>query len=146
MTGPGDPSFADMFQVLVLLAIPAAILLALRYVNRRGERTQRRSSRGPGDAEITTAIVCMDFRVPCPPSSSHECTARIPAPYQVADVEWHRALLVQSLSGIAVHDTRRSALRVDAYRTTDHTALDSKPVTIGYHGHMDSTCTGKKRR
>jgi hypothetical protein len=61
-------------------------------------------------------------------------------------VEWHRAPLVQSLSGIAVHDTRRSALRVDAYRTTDHTALDSKPGTIGYHGHMDSTCTGKKRR
>jgi hypothetical protein len=49
MTGPGDPSFADMFQVLVLLAIPAAILLALRYVNRRGERTQRRSSRGRRD-------------------------------------------------------------------------------------------------
>jgi hypothetical protein len=46
MTGPSDPSFVDMFQILVLMAIPAAILLALRYVNRRGMRTQRRNSGG----------------------------------------------------------------------------------------------------
>jgi hypothetical protein len=46
MTGPSDPSLTDMFQVLSLLAIPAAILLALRFVNRRDERTQRRKSRG----------------------------------------------------------------------------------------------------
>lgn len=34
-----DPTLADMFQVLGLMAIPAAILLTVRYFNRRGERT-----------------------------------------------------------------------------------------------------------
>jgi hypothetical protein len=40
MSGHSDPSFGDLFQVLSLLAIPAVILLALRLLNRRGERTQ----------------------------------------------------------------------------------------------------------
>jgi hypothetical protein len=52
MTGTSDPSVTDMFQVLVLLAIPAAILLALRYVNRRDERTQRRRSGGRRDHDV----------------------------------------------------------------------------------------------
>jgi|BarGraIncu00222A_1022003.scaffolds.fasta_scaffold228590_1 hypothetical protein len=60
MTGPVDPSLTDMFQVLLLLATPVAILLALRYLNRRADRTQRRAS---GDAVITTAIARMDFKV-----------------------------------------------------------------------------------
>jgi hypothetical protein len=52
MTGTSDPTLTDMFQVLVLLAIPAVILLALRYVNRREERTERRRSGGRRDHDV----------------------------------------------------------------------------------------------
>lgn len=52
MTGPGDPSLTDMFQVLLLLAIPAAILLALRFVTRRDERTQRRKAKRRRDPDV----------------------------------------------------------------------------------------------
>ena len=52
MTGPGDPSLTDMFQALLLLAIPAAILLALRFVTRRDERTQRRKSKRRRDPDV----------------------------------------------------------------------------------------------
>ncbi len=56
MSGPTDPSFSDLFQVLVLLAIPALILLTLRYVNLRGERAQPvPAGRRPSSTRLRTS-------------------------------------------------------------------------------------------